>query len=675
MNLKAIRAAVGSFGLIRCCQDRKAAISLTVGLLAPLLVGAVAFAVDAGLWISQHTALQTATDAAAMKGARDLSANPTITSATLTSDALAAAAAAAPNTLKTVIDSTTGNTALGPNSNQTFNVTQPTATEVKVTASISGDVFFSRVIDLLPGASSAFSVAIGASSTAGLPATCYSMDSYSYLFSTGLGAIDTAHSSGIDLYSCGGSPPSPPISYVAYGGVLGTSLGSLAAGLVDQLLPFAITIEPNSPPPPPSASTLPIFDTVVAPVVQTVTNLTGLLVGDGATASNHSIACSNNICTVPAGVYSGGLTLPGTVSAPVTVNFVADSYGNNTFQIQNGDLIIPTSDTVNANNAIFYFDGTTPGGLVETTQQQITTPINTGAIVLTSSAIFSSNSLVGTQTSAPISAYPYINTYESNQGLLPSVSLNGRNGALSFLGMPAGNLVGTNFVSALATCPQATSTCNTPSIQTPPTTQQTLIPSLSGTVASTVSSLETFLNVRSIPIIALLTSNEGEVSTTTITSAATFINGQPNNWWQQESENSALTNTTQTVTPLLNYLGLPNNFITDTIASALNTITSLLEALGLQSPGTTSPSYANSGNYPGQSSSASSTPSTSASANSCSGQTMLYNKQITPSFSPNFSDVLDSGGANNPNGTNGKLTMTNTFTVCGRPWTSVYLLQ
>ena len=316
MNLKAILAAVGSFGLIRCCQDRKAAISLTVGLLAPLLVAAVAFAVDAGLWISQHTALQTATDAAAMKGARDLSANPTITSAALTSDALAAATAAAPNILKTVVDSTTGNTALAANGNQTFNVTQPTATEVKVNASISGDIFFSRVLSLFPGAPGRFSLAIGASSTAGLPATCYSMDSYSYLFSTGLGAIDTAHSSGIDSYSCGGSPPSPPTSYVAYGGVLGTSLGSLAAGLIDQLLPFAITIEPNPPPPP---STLPIFDTVVAPVLQTVVNLTSLLTGDGA---NGSMTCSNNICTVTAGVFPGGLTIPGTVSTPVTVNFV-----------------------------------------------------------------------------------------------------------------------------------------------------------------------------------------------------------------------------------------------------------------------------------------------------------------------------------------------------------------
>ena len=93
----------------------------------------------------------------------------------------------------------------------------------------------------------------------------------------------------------------------------------------------------------------------------------------------------------------------------------ADYYRNNTFQIQNGDLVIPTSDTVNANNAIFYFDGTTPGGLVEATQMQITTPINTGAVVVNSTTTFSSNSLVGTQTSAPISAYPYVHTYESNR--------------------------------------------------------------------------------------------------------------------------------------------------------------------------------------------------------------------------------------------------------------------
>jgi len=659
MNLKAILAAVGSFGLIRCCQDRKAAISLTVGLLAPLLVAAVAFAVDAGLWISQHTALQTATDAAAMKGARDLSANPTITSAALTSDALAAATAAAPNILKTVVDSTTGNTALAANGNQTFNVTQPTATEVKVNASISGDIFFSRVLSLFPGAQAAFSVTIGASSTAGVPTTCYSLDSYSYLFSTGIGAIDTAHSSGIDSYSCGSSLPSPPSAYVASGGILGTNLGPLKiSGVTGLLLPFAIAIGPSP------ASPVSGLNGILAPVLQTVTNIASLVIGDGTAGS---MTCSNNTCTVTAGVFSGGLTLPGTPSSPVTINFVPDYFNNDTFQIKNGDLIIPSQDTVSSNNAIFYFDGTTPGGLVETTQVQANTVfINTGAIVLKSKTTFTDNSIAGTQTSSPISAYSYTESAETQKGLLPSVSLNGNNGLLSFLNMPAGDVLGTNFFSTLATCPQATSSCpGTVRIApTSPVYQNTLLPPISG-----ILGYLTTLGLQNVPVVSLLfSSSPGETSVTNFTSAIAFANNVPTDWFQEEEFSSSSTPFLAGVTDVANYLGLPG--LSLGLSVTFNTVLSLLSLLGLQSPyNINQPAYSNSGTFQTQNSSA--TPS----ATSCSSQTILFNNSgqpYTSKFNVSFSDVLDSGGTN---GAFGAMTMSDTLAICGTTGPGVYLMQ
>jgi hypothetical protein len=277
---------------------------------------------------------------------------------------------------------------------------------------------------------------------------------------------------------------------------------------------------------------------------------------------------------------------------------------------------------------------------------------------VTSTTKFTSNSMVGTQTSTPISAYPYIETYEAGQGLLPSVTLGSGNGALSFLGMPAGNLAGTNFVSALATCPQAASSCGAGNVmlQTPPVTQKTVIPSLSGTVAAAVSTLTAAAGLGNIPIIALLTSNEGETSTTAITSAATIANGVPTDWSQAETASSNLTNATQNLSGVLSYLGLPGTL---TLDLAINTAMGLLATIGVQSPGTNAQTYVNTGVFPGQ------TTVATASGTSCSGQTSLYSRTITPNFSPSFSDILDSGGANNANGVNGAMTTADTINICG----------
>ena len=75
-------------------RRRRATVALMTALAMPLFVGSTGLTVDIGLWFAQKTALQAATDAAAMKAARDLAENAATTTATLQSDAVSAANAA-----------------------------------------------------------------------------------------------------------------------------------------------------------------------------------------------------------------------------------------------------------------------------------------------------------------------------------------------------------------------------------------------------------------------------------------------------------------------------------------------------------------------------------------------------------------------------------------------------
>jgi hypothetical protein len=265
--------------------------------------------------------------------------------------------------------------------------------------------------------------------------------------------------------------------------------------------------------------------------------------------------------------------------------------------------------------------GATPGAYVAATQVQLNTaPINTGAIILTSKATFNSSSLIGTQTSAPLSSMP-----AAQQDALSA-------GLLSILGLPGQNLVGTNFISVIATCPQATSTCASPNTQ-PPLYQSTLLPSL-GLLGQLVPNLT----------LAQLLSAEGESSTTTITSGITYGNGVPTDWTQQETATSTLTNTLQTLPSVLNNLGLSGLLYGGLVQGVLNLIAPNESA---------SQSFASSGVFTGQTSQA--TPS-------CAGQPVLYSQTITPNFGPGFTDILNTAGMS---GATGSVTTSDTITVCG----------
>jgi Flp pilus assembly protein TadG len=589
---------------------RRGGIAVMTALSLPMLVAIGGFTVDVGIWDGQQTALQAAADAGAVKAARDLAENPATTQATLEADAIAAANAASQNQFSL-------------NASDLTTSQLKDARQIQVSASVPAQHFFSQVLFPMP-------VTIGASSTAGIAystvstqATCYAADSYTYLYSTGVGAIDTSHSAGIDPYQCG-SPPSAPAAYDAFcgGGILGCPLNLL--GLGGDLLPFAFQIGPTGGP----GGVGPVLGTTldtVGNVAQTLVSLLGGSAGLGSgtplVLNQGSPACPGNVCTIAAGIYNGGITFgPG-----LTIDFVA-SGANNVFFIENGNLVINNQDTLGNTDpsALFFLGGSNPGAYVAATQVQINTaPINSGAIVLTSQATFYSDSLVGTQTSAPMSSMPAAQQDELNASLL------------SPLGAPTGLVAGTNFYSVIGVCPLATSTCTNPETQAPQD-QFTVVPSL-GIIASLLPSLTS-----NVALLDML-SNEGETSVTTITSGVTFGNGVPTNWSQSESANNTLTNTVQQVSKVLASMGLPS-LLTAPVQGILNLI----------SPNeSSSQSFADSGVFTGQ---------TSIATPSCNGQTVLYQKPITPGFGPGFTDILDVAGEG---AATGNVAVTDTVTVCG----------
>ncbi|HET9148413.1 MAG TPA: pilus assembly protein TadG-related protein [Acetobacteraceae bacterium] len=83
-----------------------------------------------------------------------------------------------------------------------------------------------------------------------------------------------------------------------------------------------------------------------------------------------SFCDSNNVCTVPAGAYCGGLT----VDPGVTVNFVAND-GSENFLILDGNLVVPSSGagygSANDPNATFLFGGSSVGSLLQNTQTAV----------------------------------------------------------------------------------------------------------------------------------------------------------------------------------------------------------------------------------------------------------------------------------------------------------------
>jgi len=571
----------------------------------PVILGGTGFTVDVGLWYAQQSALQSATDAAAMKAARDLSTNPAVTAAVLESDAISAANAASGSQFNL--------------SSANLTTTQLTdQRQVQVSAKVPGLGFFSKTLMTKQINISASSVAGVSYTLISTQATCYAFDSDNYLYSTGLGTIDTSHSAGIDAFKCG-TPPNPPLAYNSYcgGGVLGCSLDLLNAG--NLLLPFAFTLG--------TAGTTSNPNLLLSNVVQTLTTvLTAPVTGTGSPTvfGQGSAACPGNVCTIPAGTYNGGITIgPG-----VTIDFTA-SWGNHTFLIENGDFVVSTQDslaTLSDPNAVFYMGGANPGGYVAETQVAFNTAaLNSGSLIMTSSSTFTSSSLAGTQTSAPISSMPYAQQEAETNGLL------------STLGLPAQSLLGTNFESVISTCALAASTCGSPGNQQA-IFQTTLLPSL-GSVAALLPGLTA----------SELLLNENEVSTTNVTSGLTIANGVATDWSQQETATSTLTNT-QSVCNLLTSLHVP---CTGLLAA---TVSPLLQALLNQvvtNGGAQTQTATASGVVSGQ---------TSTGSPSCAGQNVLYSSTITPAFGPGFSNILNTAGVDSGSGA---VTTSDTITICG----------
>jgi Flp pilus assembly protein TadG len=605
MTLRVVLSLAAGFFHRPDMAFRRGTVALIIGLSTPVLIGFTGFAVDASLWYSQDISLQTATDAAAIRAASDLNFNPATSHDQLVSDAVVAANAALSNRMTLTSAS----------------LTIPALTngqrQVTVTATIPARKFFTNVAPF-----SFLSNSISTSSSAGIGyklvstrATCYSVDSYTYLYSTGFGAVDTAHSSGLDPYQCNNPPSAPQAADIfCGGGLLGCNLNILNLGGI--LLPFAIQLG--------SSGTQGSINVATAPAVNTLTALLGNATGTGSmtTVGPGTSYCSGTppaavTCTVPAGVYNGGLT----IQPNVTVNFTSGAGGSNYFVIENGNLVMSTQDTLGtiSPNNVFYFGGSTPGAFVEATQVMLNTaPIDNGSIVLTSRSTFTSSSIVGTQTSAPLSAMADAQTQASKNGLIAVV------GSGTVLGSaPMQNLVGTNFESEVATCTQATSTCATTQGNST-IFQYTLLPSL-----GIVSSLG--LNFSALNALT----KEGETSSTTITSGVTFKNGVATDWQQEETGSSTLTN----------------------ILGAVKSLLGPLQILAILVPIPTSQTNSQdtglySGVFPGQTTTA--TPSC-ASAN-------LYSKTITPNFSPGYTDILDVSG---DNGTVGAVTTSDVINICG----------
>jgi Flp pilus assembly protein TadG len=605
MNIYAIFKFLVCFWVASTPRDRRAGIALMVGLAAPALIGITGFAVDASFWVGQHTTLQTATDAAAVKAARDLATTPSTSAATLASDALAAANQAVAGQLTLTANQIT--------------VRQLTdARQVKVTASVAGDKFFSASYYPFP-------VTITTSSTAGVAyplvstqATCFAADSYMYLYSTGFGTFDTAHSAGLDSFTCGTSPTSPSV-YNSYcgGGVLACSLDVLNAG--NALLPFAIQLQPNGTQP---AN----LNLLLTPVTGTLGNLLSGSTYTGGGSMTYigptSSGCSNGACTIPAGVYNGGLTIKPGVTA---------TFGNGTFLIENGNLAVSTQATINANNATFYFSGASPGGYVQYSQVVVNTaPLNAGSIEMTSNAGFTSSSIIGTQTSSPLSVAPYAQNYATSVGLL------------STLGLPGQNLVGTNFISAIGVCPNAAATCASPQNESV-IRQSTIVPSISGLAGL-------------LPLLtpAQLLLNQTESSLTSVTSGITYANGVPTDWFQSDTANSTLSPSSSVsgVLAKLGITGLTATLATPILQPIVNTING--------SPSSNNQTTNATGTFSGQ---------TSTGAPSCSGgEPILYSGPLTSTFNATATDILQTSGSN---GGSTNLSMSDSIIICGTTPTGI----
>ncbi len=656
---------LSTFGKVftRLRASRRAGLALMTGLALPFLIGAAGFATDSAFWFAQHSALQSAVDAGALAVARDLETTPggptapdAITTA-ITTDAVNAANAASSNqfglTAASLNIQTLGAASQGGDPRR-----------VQVDASAPAKLFFSPAVHMGKFTISTRAVAGVSYSLISTQATCQALDSFTYIYSTGFGTLETAHSSGIDPYTCGQAAIVPPLPNTAYcnGGILGCSLSlvttPLGLNVGGSLLPIAFQVEPNGAG---GGGLVPTLTSALA----TIPSLLGGMTSTSTAAPKTYLKgqCAQNICNIPAGVYPGGIVIgPG-----VTFNFVAGSGGNTYFLLLNGNLVISTQAAIQgtaANNFTFFMLGATPGAYVSENQVQVNlAPIAQGAITYTSAASFNYQSVLGTQISAPYSEM----FYAQQQAASPSAGLVGN------LGLPGGNVVGTNYVTVMAVCPQATSFCTPSYSRTAAQYQTTLLPSASGVVQVLANLLGQNTPVSSLS--SQLLSNAGEQSTTTFVSGVQIANGIPTDWSQSEAQTGtqsattqplayALSGVNQVLTGLLNLLGLGglNSAVTD----VYKTITQGQPQLTNTAP------ISGSGVFPNQ---VTQLPSSSSTAGCSAGATNLYTgvANIQPNFGPAFTNLVITSGTQNPQKL--ALTTTDTILICGTTSSATTIAQ
>lgn len=655
MNVRHSLLGIFALTLVRLRAHRRAGIAVMVGLSLPFLIGAAGFATDSAFWFAQHTALQSAADAAAVAAARDLETNPGVAQTTLESDAVTAANAASSNQF--------GLTSAG----LTVSALANDPRQVEADAAAPAKLFFSPFAKMGNFNIHTRAVAGVAYSLISTQAACQALDSFTYIYSTGFGTLETAHSSGIDPYTCGQQAMVPPLPYNAYcnGGVLSCTLepitNTLGVNVGGSLLPVAFQVEPNGN----GGGTMPALSSVLATIPSLLGAATSTSTGTPASFQQGSASCPANVCTITAGVYPGGIIIgPG-----VTFNFAANGsgLGSNYFLLLNGNLVISTQALLGSgsNNFMFFMLGATPGGYVAETQVQVNlAPVSQGALTYTSTAALHYSSVLGTQISAPLSSMPYA----EQQAATPSMGL------LGAAGLPGGNLVGANYESVVSVCTQATTLCATPLDVQGPQYQTALTPSLNS-VSSALAVQNLVAALGSTPLTSaasdLLTSS-GEASSTSFTSALAIANGIPTDWVQTETQTGTLSNNTPALATVLSSIGnllgsILNILFPSAVTLNVETVYSYLTAGGgsLSNPASSNAS----GVFAGQISSGTN-------ATGCSNGTVnLYagTPTISPGFGPVFTNLLNS--SNTANGQTLALTTTDSIAICGTESRAVSIAQ
>jgi len=660
---------LSTFGKVftRLRASRRAGLALMTGLALPFLIGAAGLATDSAFWFAQHSALQSAVDAGAVAAARDMetipagAANPDAITPAIITDVVTAANNASSNQF--------GLTAASLNIRTLGAASQGgDPRRVQVDATAPAKLFFSPAVHMGNFNISTRAVAGVSYSLISTQATCQALDSFTYIYSTGFGTLETAHSSGIDPYTCGQAAIVPPLPVDTYcnGGILGCLLAQvttpLGLNIGGALMPVAFQVEPSSSSTPNNSAgpATMVLSSVLATIPSLLGGMTSTTTGTPTTFQQGSASCPNSVCTITAGVYAGGIV----IGPNVTFNFAANGSGatKNYFVLLNGNLVISTQAKLGAstgtNNFTFFMIGATPGAYVAETQVQLNlAPIAQGGITYTSTSNFAYNSLLGTQISAPYSQMPYAEQQAAT----------GSAGLLGNFTLPGGNVVGSNYVTVLGVCSQATSFCTTAASTVGPQYLTTLMPGGSGALATVQSSL----NSLSLPFTSFTSSlftgisGSGTTTSTTFSSGVQIANGTPTDWTQTETQSANINSRPQSVNSLLSGLSSALNQILailfpSSLTSAVNNVYAYITGVSsLPNPGSANAS----GLFTGQTTQLASGSSTPGCA---TGATNLYagTVNITPNFGPVFSNLAYSS-TSNTSAQSLALTTTDNILICG----------